>query len=392
MKLSDRVRYINGRDVEDDGWSVWYKARDMMAAGENVTLLCIGDHDTPTPDVVIEGTKAALDARATKYAPVNGIEDLRDAIAARVTARTGVATMREHIFVSNGGQGALFSAMMAATDPGDRVVIIDPYYATYPATVRSASADLIVHKARPRDNFQLDRDELVAATQGARALLVNTPNNPTGAIYNEASLDAIRAACIKNDLWLMSDEVYDTQVHDGTHVSPRQLDGMAERTLVVGSLSKSHIMTGFRLGWLIGPPEFIAFLTDLTNATTYGASGFIQLGAIEALKHGSAAEASTAAIYTRRRNLALRVLEGANAIRISPPDGAMYVMLDIRATGLSGHDFAHRLIEQKKIAVMPGESFGTSAAGHIRIALTTDDASLEAALKTIATFASELTT
>ena len=387
MKLSRRIQTLNGENVTDDGWSVWYKARDMIAAGRDVTLLCIGDHDTPTPDLIIDATKEALDNKRTKYAPVNGVPPLLDVIAKRTQDRTGIPTTRENVFVSNGGQGALFAAFMAACDPGDTVVVIDPYYATYPATVHTASAKMKIVKARPGNGFQIDADELLEATKGAKALLINTPNNPTGAVYNQDTLGGIRRAAIENDLWVVSDEVYDTQIHEGAHISPRQMTDMAERALVVGSLSKSHIMTGFRLGWLIGPAPFIASLTDLTNATTYGAPSFIQDAAVEALSHGQSAETDTAALYTRRRNLSVETLQGANALRISPPEGAMYVMLDIRPTGMSGYDFAHELIETHAIAVMPGESFGTAAAGHIRVALTIPDDQLVSALKTIADFA-----
>jgi len=341
MKLSKRITTLNGEGVTDDGWSVWYRARDMIAAGQDVTLLCIGDHDMPTPAPIIEATKAALDARQTKYAPVDGMLELREAIAARVQAQTGVQTGANNVFVANGGQGALFSALMAACDPGDEVTIVDPYYATYPATVHTASAKLNIYKTSPDAGFQPVYEGLKAATQNSRVLLINTPNNPTGAVYSRATMEAIAKVCTENDLWVLSDEVYDSQVHEGEHISPRQVEGLTDRTAVIGSLSKSHIMTGFRLGWVVAPEDFIAPLTDLANATTYGASGFIQQGALAALTKAGTAEIEARQTYTRRRNLALKVLAGSNAIKLSPPDGAMYVMLDIRATGLSGYDFAH---------------------------------------------------
>ena len=242
-------------------------------------------------------------------------------------------------------------------------------------------------KARPERGFQLDRDDLMAATKGARALLINTPNNPTGAVYDAATLAAIREACLENDLWLISDEVYDGQVHEGAHVSPRALPGMEERTLVIGSLSKSHVMTGFRLGWIIAPPAVIDAIHGLSNATTYGVPGFIQDAATVALTTGDDYEDETAARYRRRRDKAVEALRGANKVSLSPPQGAMYVMLDIRATGLTGNEFALGLLEAEKIAVMPGESFGEAAAGHLRVALTIDDDRMVDALKRLATYA-----
>ena len=390
MKISDRVMHINGIDVADDGWSVFYKARDMRAAGIDVTMLSIGDHDTRTADFIISHMTEAARSGNTRYAAVNGAPALRDAIAARVTAQTNVPTTADNVFVANGGQGALFAAMMAATDPGQKVGIIDPYYATYPATVRAASCETVSIPALPENGFQPSPMAILDGTRDAHALLINSPNNPTGAVYEIETLGGIRHACLENDLWLLSDEVYDTQVHNGSHISPRTLPDMAARTLVLGSLSKSHVMTGFRLGWCVGPEDFIARLTDLTNATTYGAPGFIQDAAVAALTDGAQFEAEVAALYTRRRDLAVAAFDGHNILSLSPPDGAMYVMVDVRQTGLSGLEFAHRLLDEAHIGVMPGESFGTAAAGHIRIALTIPDDELADALGRIADFAAAL--
>ena len=389
MKPSQRIATLNGTPGGDDGWSILYAARDRLAAGERVTMLCIGDHDMPTPEPIVDAARDALAGGNTRYVEVDGAPALRAAIARRVTSQSGIPTGPRNVFVTGGGQGALFAAMMGAIDPGETCVIVDPYYTTYPATVRAASGRPRVVRADPDRGFQIDRTALLDATNGAAALLVNTPNNPTGAVYDADTLANIREACLSHDLWCLSDEVYDTQVHDGSHVSPRQLDGMAERTLVIGSLSKSHIMTGFRIGWLIGPPPLIDAMTGLANATTYGEPGFVQDAALAALERYRE-EAETARLYTRRRNAAIAALAGQNAVRLSPPSGAMYVMLDIRATGLSGLAFARCLLDRDAIAVMPGESFGAAAAGHVRIALTVPEAVLVPALGRIAARAAEL--
>ncbi|MEO0388696.1 MAG: pyridoxal phosphate-dependent aminotransferase, partial [Pseudomonadota bacterium] len=176
----------------------------------------------------------------------------------------------------------------------------------------------------------------------------------------------------------------------GQHLSPRALPGMARRTLVVGSFSKSHIMTGSRIGWLIGPAPMIAQLSDLLTVTTYGVPGYIQDAALAALTDGAALEREVAETYRRRRDLALATLSGASGLSLVQPDGAMYVMVDIRATGLDGRSFAEALMQAHAVAVMPGESFGHAAAGHVRIALTADDARLTKALDKLKTFAAGL--
>ncbi|SEQ63888.1 pyridoxal phosphate-dependent aminotransferase [Thalassovita taeanensis] len=389
MRLSDRITHINGGG--SDGWGVFYRARAMKAAGTNVTELTIGEHDIPTsPDILTAMHRAAL-AGHTGYASVPGIPALRDAVAARVQARTGVSTTRDNVLITAGGQAALFAAHHAVCDPGDRALFMDPYYATYPGTIRANGAVPVPVLTAPADGFQPRAEAIAALASRARSLLINSPNNPTGVVYSDDTLAGIARVVQDHDMWLISDEVYDTQVWHGSHLSPRALPGMAERTLVVGSMSKSHAMTGSRLGWIIGPQPAIAHLIDLATNTNYGVPGYIQDAGLFALNQGPATEEGIAAPFRRRRALALDILSRQNILHAVPPEGAMYLMLDIRPTGLSGEDFAYRLLDAHHIAVMPGESFGQAAAGHIRIAMTIPDAPFAAALEQLVAFATELT-
>uniref|UniRef100_UPI0035156B99 pyridoxal phosphate-dependent aminotransferase n=1 Tax=Limimaricola soesokkakensis TaxID=1343159 RepID=UPI0035156B99 len=203
-------------------------------------------------------------------------------------------------------------------------------------------------------------------------------------------LDEIAELCTRRDLWLISDEVYEGQVWEGEHTSPRALPSMAGRTLVVGSMSKGHAMTGSRVGWIVGPGEAIAALEDLATHMTYGIPGFIQDAALEALRMGVGFETEVAAPFRRRRDIAARLLAAQQVVHAVPMQGAMYAFLDIRATGLDGEGFADRLLEERGIAVMPGESFGRAAAGHVRVALTVDDARLEHALGELLALAAQL--
>ncbi|MEO0866612.1 MAG: pyridoxal phosphate-dependent aminotransferase, partial [Pseudomonadota bacterium] len=294
---------------------------------------------------------------------------------------------RDNVLITPGGQSALFAAHAAACDPGDVALYLDPYYATYPGTIRGVSAIPRAVQTRAADAFQPRHDDLDAAAAGTRSLLINSPNNPTGTVYGRQTLLGIAQVCVDHDLWLISDEVYDTQVWEGDHLSPRALPGMADRTLVVGSMSKSHAMTGSRCGWVIGPEEVIAHMITYATHTTYGVPGFIQDASVFALTQGAEFEAEIAAPFRRRRAIAQAVLAQQNTVGLIPAQGAMYLMLDIRATGLSGDDFADALLDAHHIAVMPGESFGAAAAGHIRVAMTIDDAAFEAALRTLVTFA-----
>jgi arginine:pyruvate transaminase len=374
----------------DDGWSVYYRARALAAGGDPVTMLTIGEHDIPTDPAILDAMDAAARAGATGYAPVPGLDSLRDAVAARVETRTGVPTARANVLITPGGQAALFAAHVAALEPGQAGLFPDPYYATYPGTVRAAGGLAVPVPTRAETGFLPGPDALMEAARrhGAGSLLINTPNNPTARVYPRACLEGLAGACRAADLWLISDEVYDTQVWTGAHLSPRALPGMAPRTLVVGSMSKSHAMTGSRLGWIVGPEAAIAALSDLATHTTYGVPGYIQLAALWALTEGGTElEARIAAPFRRRRALVEATLGPCPAIRLHPMDGAMYAFADIRPTGMTGTGFAEALLDAERIAVMPGESFGAAAAGHVRIALTAPDAALADALARLARFA-----
>ncbi|UWR27789.1 pyridoxal phosphate-dependent aminotransferase [Sulfitobacter sp. S223] len=388
MQASTRISSILGGG--SDGWEVFLRARQMIAEGTAVTELTIGEHDIRTAAPILQDMHRASMAGHTGYAAIPGINALRDAIAARVTARTGVPTNRDNVMITPGGQSALFAAHMAVIDPGDTALYIDPYYATYPGTLRGASAVPVAIEAQAEAAFQPRPADIAAVADGAKSLLVNSPNNPTGVIYSRETLEGIAEVCRDHDLWLISDEVYDTQIWEGTHISPRALEGMAERTLVVGSMSKSHAMTGSRIGWVIGPEEIVEHLINLATHTTYGVPGYIQDAALFALELGDAFEAEIAEPFRRRRTLAQNVLAAQNVVGTVPNGGAMYMMLDVSATGLNGESFANALLDAHHIAVMPGESFGAAAAGHIRVAMTIEDSAFEQALKTLCAFAEQL--
>lgn len=387
--LSRRIRGIV--PGEADGWEIYVRARRMKAEGRPVVMLSIGDHDIKTDPAVLEAMFASARGGNLGYTPGAGFRALRQAIADRVTARGGPAAGPDNVIVTSGGQGALFASMMAVLDPGDACVVLDPYYASFDLTVRSVSADPVIVPTRAEDGFQPDAAIIEAAlTPRTRAILINSPNNPTGAVYARDRLEAVADLARRRDLWVISDELYESQVHHGTHVSIRDLPGMAERTIVIGSMSKGFAMTGARLGWAVAPEFPIVCMADLAGTTTYGLPGFIQDAALYALTEHADTESQVAARYRRRRDLAVEVLRGANHLGFVPPEGGMYVMLDVRPTGLTGDEFAARLLEQELIGVMPGESFGSAAAGHIRVALTVADEDLRAAMIRIVRFAEKV--
>jgi len=369
-----------------DGWEVHFAGWARKQAGEDIIMLSVGDHDFDTPSETVEACVAALRAGHHHYTQLPGIPALREAMAKVSTRSSGVATMAAEVIATPGGQSALYAAVQGVLDPGDHAIVVAPYYATYPGTFRAAGADFTVVEAAAEDGFQ-PRAEAIekALTPKTRAILLNTPNNPTGAIYSRPALEGIADLCRRRDLWLLSDEVYWT-LGGGEHLSPRALPGMAERTLIINSLSKSHGMTGWRIGWLTGPAEFITLLISLNLVSTYGLNDFVSRAAIEALNNDYGVE-SIAALYAGRRKVFLDAVRGMNNITIRGSEGGMYAMLDVRAIEPDCEKFAWGLLEAENIAVMPGSSFGDAAAGHIRVSLCQPDDVLQEAASRIRRFA-----
>ena len=388
MQLSKRIQQITTDG--SDGWEILYKSRAMIAKGQDVLELTIGEHDIRTDPKILAAMHQSALGGHTGYASVPGTPELRRAVAARVQERTGVPTSHKNVLITPGGQAGLFAAILCATDPGDGVVHLDPYYATYPTSIRAASCVPMPIKTGPENDFQPSAADLATRPEGARAFLMNSPNNPTGTVYSTETMEAVAQYVQSNDLTLISDEVYDTQIWSGAHVSPRALPNMAERTIVIGSMSKSHAMTGSRIGWVIAPEGAIENMIDLATNTTYGVAGFVQDAALFALSQGEVFEEKIAASFKRRREIALSILQGFPNIPMIAPRGGMYLMLDVRKTGLSGIEFANRLLDERSIAVMPGESFGDSAAGHIRVAMTITDDRFGDALRGLCEYAESL--
>lgn len=361
-----------------DGWEVHFAASQRRQAGEPIIMLTAGDHDFPTPAPTVEAAVRMVREGHHHYTELAGIPRLRQAMADVSTRCTGVETSAGEVIAAPGGQAALFAAVHAAVDAGGHAVVVGPYYATYPGTFRANGVGFTVVEARAEDGFQPRAEAIEKALEpNTRAILLNTPNNPTGAIYSRKTLEGIAELCRARDLWLISDEVYWT-LCDGKHLSPRALPGMAERTLVVNSMSKSHGMTGWRIGWLTAPAEIVTLLTGLNLVTTYGLPDFVSRAAVEALE-GDFGVAEIAERYGARRKIMIDAVRGMNQVTLRGSEGGMYVMLDVSGVEADDEAFAWALLEAEKVAVMPGSSFGEAAAGHVRLSLCQPDATLREA-------------
>ena len=375
MQFSPLVKRIAGSGAA--AWNVHIEARRRQEAGEDIIFLTVGNPDQEPPAAVIDATVAALRQHRTGYAAIVGYPAVREAIAARVTRRTGVACSADNVAVVPGAQGGLYTALQCLAGPGDEVIVPEPIYATYEAVIGASGARMVTVPLRADRGFHPDLDALAAAvTPRTRVIWINSPHNPTGAVFTPAEIAGIAALCRRHDLWLLSDEVYEDLAFARPHVSAWSLPGMAERTAVVSSLSKSHAIPAFRLGWVIGPPPLIRHLSNLLLCMTYGSPAFIQDGALAALRDDLPEVAALAEDYRRRAELLTGLLRAAPGCRVVPPEGGMFVLLDVRGTGLGAAAFARLLLEREAVAVLPCDGFGPSAEGHLRIALSAPDALL----------------
>ena len=378
MAVPALARWTAGlRGPATDAWQIHNDAMARVARGDDVIVLSVGDPDFDTPLRIREAAKSSLDAGHTHYADVMGKPALRAAIARQHARQTGQAVDPGRIVVLAGAQCALFAACQCLLDPGDEIVVPAPSYVTYPATIAAAAAVMVNVPMRVDGGFRPDLAAIERAiTPRTRAILINTPTNPTGTIYTRAEIEALCALALRHDLWLIDDEVYAELVHEGEHVSPAAIPGMAEHVVVVNSLSKSHAMTGWRVGWVVGPARVIDAVHDLALAMLYGLPDFIQDAAIVALDQDHAELAEHRQTYRARRDRLCQALAGIDGLVALPPAGGMFVMLDVRGTGLTADQFARRLLDEEGVSVLSGDAFGGPAAGHVRVSLTLDEAGL----------------
>lgn len=390
MKYAARVDRFAGEGAE--AWAIHMDGLERRAKGEDVILLTVGDTDTNTPAGVIQTAADAMHRGDTKYTPIVGFESLREAVAKRSAAKLGVAVEPWQVVITAGAQGGLYATAQCLFEPGDEVLALEPMYVTYEAVVRSTGAEL-VHAPCPAElGFHPDLKALAELiTPKTKAILFATPNNPTGAVLSRSDLEGIAALCQKHDLWCISDEVYGDIVYEGAHLSPLSLPGMAERTVVISSLSKSHAMTGWRIGWAIVPDrDFADHLFNLLLCSLYGLPGFSQRAAISALTQDFPELGGMMATYRDRRarlSARLRALPGLDC---HAPEGGMFLLIDVRGSGLSAQAFAERLLAETGVALLPADAFGASAKGHLRLSLGTADARLDEAVGRIERFASTL--
>jgi len=389
------MRYASVTDrlagLGSDKWAVHFRARQMKQAGHEIIELTIGEPDIPTPTDMIEVAERAMRAGRTGYSSGRGEPALLAALSAKYTARTGRQIGPENIMCFSGTQTALSMVMMGLAEEGDEIITGDPLYATYDGVVRATGATRVSVPLRPEKGFRMQAADLEKViTPRSKVLLLNSPHNPTGAVLSAAEIAEIGDVCIRHNLWIVSDEVYELMIYDGTFASPLDRAELADRTIAVASISKSHAAPGFRSGWCIAPKEFTERLLPLSESMLFGGQPFIADMTAYALSRPSTAAATMRESFLRRAQRISERLDGKAGIVAKIPQAGMFILADIRATGLSGQDFAMRLLEEELVAVMPGESFGDNLAGYLRMSLSIADDKIDAACAGILRLASRL--
>ena len=394
MFFSDLTNRIAGQGA--DAFRVADRAAEMAARGADVISLALGDPDFETPEPIVEAAVRALRTGRTHYLPSNGDEALRKLVAQSQSEVDGIAWGPDNVVIFQGAQSALFSTMLCVAEAGRSVVTFDPLYATYEAVIGASGARLVRipvdipydgRTAEPR----IDVDQLTRLIPtDASAVLLNCPNNPGGYVLGKETLEAIASICIERDVWLVTDEVYRELIFEGTYASPSGMPGMAERTVVVNSLSKSHAMTGWRIGWAIARREMADHLTRVAQCSLFGAPPFIQDAAIEALKHSSQCVAEFRGRFMSRRDALLGALSTSSVLRTSAPVGGMFALIDISGTGLTSEAFADRALDEYGVAVVPGTAFSAAGDSFIRVSFARSKDEVAEGARRLATFASQV--
>ncbi len=389
MKYSNLVERLKGKRTS--AWDIHHAAVEALSKGEDIIVLTVGDPDFPTPSPIIESAVSALRAGDTHYGTVNGREPLRAAIARRHVRMTGRPLNAEHVILTLGAQNGVFAASLCLLEPGDEVIVPEPLYLTYEACVRAAGATLVAVPVDRTRAFHLDCWAIEGAiTERTKAIFFATPCNPTGVVIPRSDLERLAEIARRNDLWVLSDEVYADITFERDHVSIASLPDMAERCLTLGSLSKSHAMAGWRVGWTIGPVELVEHMGRLALAMHFGLPGFVQQAALTALENEEKFTEKIREIYRSRRNLVFERLSQVPGLRCVNPEAGMFMLIDVSGTGLDPESFSWKLFRAKGVSVIDASAFGDSARGFVRLGFVVDDERLTDACDRIESFVMSL--
>jgi aspartate aminotransferase len=341
--------------------SIDSKAKAMKAEGIDVCGFGAGEPDFDTPEHIKRAAIEALEAGFTKYTPSAGIPELRQAIADKLAADNGLTYRAGQVVVSNGAKHACYNAILATCQPGDEVIIPAPYWVSYPDMVRLVGAEPVIVPTSERNAWKMRPEDFEnAMTPRTKMLIMNSPGNPTGSVYTREELEAIVSVAAEEDIYVLSDEIYEKLVYDDVkHVSIASLSQEAyDLTITINGFSKSYAMTGWRLGYLAAPDAVTRAVDSIQSHTSSNPSSFSQYGALAALKGDQQPLADMREEFDMRRNYMFDRLSKISNITAVKPQGAFYILVNISQLGLTSQNFADRLLSKANVAVVPGAAFG----------------------------------
>ena len=351
-------------------WRIHYKALQRRAAGDDVIVLSVGDPDFDTPQPIIDAAVRSMNDGQTHYTVSGGVGVLANTIAELETERLGNAIAPDQVVTTVGAQNALFVIFRCLLEPGDEVILLSPPYTMFAGLATACGATCIEAQLDPDRGFGLDVDAIErAVTPKTRLILANFPHNPSGAIAQREDLLRLNALCRDRGIWLVSDEAYADLVYEGDFVSPVSLDGDTSHVIVVRSLSKSHAMSGWRVGWVVTTAPLAAHLRNLISHISYGSPEFIQSAAVTALTAQLPEIARMKAAYQERRDVFSDALLSIPGIKVIKPLAGIFCMVDVSATGLDGEVFSERLLDEADVSVLMGAAFSPEIANFVRVSL-----------------------
>jgi arginine:pyruvate transaminase len=352
-------------------WGVHDLACSMQANGEDVILFSIGDPDLPTLDIIVDHAVASLKAGRTHYSPGAGEVELRQAIADIETRASDKTTAIDQIVIHPGGTNAIFTTLSCFLNEGDEIIIPSPMYVGYQGLLGAIGANVVQVPLDTEANFALDIEAVKAAfSEKTRVLFLNTPGNPAGNMISEAQLADLAEFCLKRQVWIVCDEVYSMITFGQRHASLLKSARSLENVVVIDALSKSHSMTGWRMGWTVSSPETAARILDYGSGSVFGCCQFVQDAAAFALKNDEEYMRAIADEYRVRRDYALERIAAIPRLSANKPDAGMFIMMNVAEVEADGLAFATGLLENSGVSVLPGEAFGETSKHFVRLSLT----------------------
>ncbi len=378
MKYAGRMSRLKG----EAAFAVLARAKELERQGRDIVHLEIGEPDFPTPQHIKDAAYQAMMDGYTKYGPSAGFPEVREAIAADVSARHGIPVDPAEVVVTVGAKPILFYTILALADEDAEVIYPDPGFPSYESVIGFAGAKPVPIELRQEDEFRLSVDRLLSlVTERTRLIVLNSPHNPTGSVLTRSDLTQIAEVCLERDLWVLSDEPYSLVIYDREHSSIASLPGMKERTVLVDGFSKRYSMTGWRLGYGVANQDMAARLSLMQNNDNSCCPSFVQMAGLAALRGPQDCVAEMVAEFRARRDLIVAGLNALPGVSCVMPHGAFYVFPDITGTGRSEAELAESLLDEAGVALLPGTAFGAAGQGFLRLSYVNSQDNIRQALE-----------